>query len=133
VPDELVWLRLHEVLAIHERLVMLHGSRSGPPDLALLEAALARPQHLQAYGSPDLFDLAAAYAFGIARDHPFPDGNKRVAFVTAAAFIRRNGHRLRASEPEAVAMTVGLAAGEVPEEGFARWLRESSVPWPPQG
>lgn len=132
MSDEQIWLRLHEVLAIHERLVVLHGSRSGPPDLALLEAALAHPQSLHAYGTPDLFDLAAACAFGIADDHPFTDGNKRVAFVTAAAFIRRNGHRLRASEPEAVAMTVGLAAAEVPEDRFARWLPESSVPWPPQ-
>jgi death-on-curing protein len=133
MDQEPVWLRLHEVLTIHERLASAHHTRIDAPDLGLLEAALARPQHLQAYGSPDLFDLAAAYAFGIARDHPFPDGNKRVAFVTAAAFIRRNGHRLRSSEQEAVAMTLGLAAGELPEDGFARWLRGASVPWPPQG
>lgn len=133
MEQEPVWLRLHEVLAIHERLSSAHHTRTDAPDRGLLEAALARPRHLLAYGSPDLFDLAAAYAFGIARDHPFPDGNKRAAFVTAAALIRRNGHRLRATEQEAVAMTLALAAGEVAETEFARWLRGSSVVWPPPG
>lgn len=126
-----IWIRSHEVLVIHERLSVAHGTRSGPPDQGRLEAALARPHHLLSYGTPDLFDLAGAYAFGIAKGHPFPDGNKRVAFVTAAAFIRRNGYRLRASEVEAVTMTLGLAAGEVAHEEYAEWLRRNSVEWPP--
>jgi death-on-curing protein len=96
----------------------------------LLDSALARPQPLLAYGEPDLFDLAAAYAAGIVRAHPFVDGNKRAGFLAAGLFLELNGQRLAASEADATAAVLELAAGTLPEEGFAAWLRDSCAPGP---
>lgn len=118
------WLGERTVLAIHARHLVRFGGASGLRDRGLLESALARPRNLHAYGEGDLFVLAATYAGGIVRNHPFVDGNKRTAFVAAALFLQKNGFRVVAPEPEAVVMTLGLASGELPEAGYAAWLRD---------
>jgi death-on-curing protein len=122
-----VWLSRQAVLAIHDILIAEHGGATGRVDDARLDAALGRPRNRHAYEDADLFQLAAAYAFGIARDHPFPDGNKRVALTLAGVFLERNGWRLGAPEAEAAAMTIALAAGDVDEAAYADWLRSSSA------
>jgi death-on-curing protein len=119
------------VLAIHDKVLALHGGVAGLRDEGLLESALARPQQLIAYGDPDLFDLATAYASGIVRNHPFVDGNKRTGFMTAYTFLGANGQRLVASEPLATAAMRDLAAGKLAEEGFAAWLRDNCEPAKP--
>ena len=119
------WISRAVLLAGHERLLATHGGAPGLRDVGLLESALARLQQLLAYGAPDLFDLAAAYAAGIVRNHPFVDGNKRAAFLAAGLFLAINGQRLTASEADATAAVVELAAGTLPEQGFAAWLRDS--------
>jgi death-on-curing protein len=124
---EPVWLHPHLVRVIHARLIAEHGGPQGIRDEGLLDAALAKLRQLHSYGDdPDLAALAAAYAAGIVHGHPFVDGNKRTGFAAAAIFLDRNGRPLRAPEPEATAMTVALAAGEIDEAAFARWLREST-------
>lgn len=127
---EPIWLGLDFAQALYDRFMVLHGGRAGSPRPELLEAALARPRHRHQYGSSDLFELAAAYAFAIARDHPFPDGSKRIALTLAAVFLRLNGWRFQGPETEAVTMTVALAAGELDETAFARWLKSHSIPEP---
>ncbi|HKU99939.1 MAG TPA: type II toxin-antitoxin system death-on-curing family toxin [Vineibacter sp.] len=122
------WLSLRSVLAIHAEQLAEHGGGSGVRDIALLESALARPINLAAYGAPDAATLAAAYAYGLARNHPFVDGNKRTAFVTAVAFLLRNGCDLDAPEPEVVLTFVELAAGRMTEEALASWFRERMAP-----
>ncbi len=120
------WLEEHEVLAIHEGVLSLHGGAEGVRDEGLLQSALARPRQLFAYGDPppDLCALAAAYAAGIIKNHPFVDGNKRTGFLLAYTFLRLNGLELRASEGETYMMIMALAAGDLPEAAFAQWLRE---------
>ena len=118
------WLARSIVLGIHARQLIRFGGASGIRDEGLLESALARPRNLDAYGEVDLCALGAAYAAGIVRNHPFVDGNKRTAFVSCALFLQENGLRLIAPEPEAVVMTLGLASGELPEAGYAGWLRD---------
>ena len=117
------WLRLEVVLAVHEQQIAEHGGAPGLRDRGLLESALARPQEKAAYGEPDLADLAAAYAFGIARNHPFVDGNKRVAFVALELFLRINGLELVADDAACLAVMLDLAAGELEEEALAEWIR----------
>ncbi len=95
----------------------------GIRDLALLQSALARPQNAAAYGSQDIADLAAAYAFGIARNHPFLDGNKRTAWVVAETFLLKNGYNLDASDRESLPIMLSVADGSLPEPEFAGWLR----------
>lgn len=119
------WLLRAVVEAIHEAQLAEHGGAAGLRDAHGLESALARPRNLFVYGTGDLFALAAAYAAGIVRNHPFVDGNKRTALLAAYVFLRLNGRKLVASEESAVQMTLGLAADEVGEEGFAGWLRDS--------
>ena len=123
---EPVWLLESVVHAMHERLLAEHGGASGLRDSALLESALARPKQLLSYGEPDICDLAAAYASGIVRNHPFVDGNKRTGFMCAFVFLARNGQRLTATEIDAAQAVIDLAAGDVSEEAFANWLRNSS-------
>ena len=123
-----VWLTRRVVLTIQEKLLALHGGLQGVRDEGLLDSALARPQRLLDYGHPDVFDLAASYAFGIARNHPFLDGNKRAAFMAAYSFLFVNGMELEAAETDAVLKTLALAAGEIEENDYARWLRATSVP-----
>ncbi len=120
------WVPKGTVFGIHPKSLAAFGGAEGMRDEGLLESALARPENLSAYGDPDAFDLAAAYAFGIVRNHPFVDGNKRSAFVTAALFLELNGHSLEASEPEATAAMLAFASGEVSEPDFALWLKTHS-------
>jgi death-on-curing protein len=122
---EIIWLLEEAVLAIHERQISEHGGSSGLSDEGLLQSALARPQHLAAYGDPppDLAALAASYAFGIARNHPFIDGNKRTALVVARTFLLVNGTNLEASQEEKYLTFLQLAEGSLPEEELAAWIR----------
>ncbi|MBY9065672.1 type II toxin-antitoxin system death-on-curing family toxin [Hyphomonas sp. WL0036] len=119
------WLRREAVLILHDESLADHGGAAGIRDGGLFESALARPENLFAYGEPDLFDLAAAYAFGIVRNHPFVDGNKRTGFLAAAVFLEINGWVLIADEVDATVQTFGLAASEISEEIYAGWLRRS--------
>ena len=121
------WLGRAFVLAVHDAQIAEHGGAPGLRDDNLLESALARPRHLHAYGSPDAFDLAAAYAFGIARNHPFVDGNKRTAFVVSVTFLRLLGYSLLAPRNETVAVFLALGAGELDEAGLAGWFRAQKV------
>ena len=125
---EPAWVAGTVVLALHGRLLAEHGGSPGLRDNALLESALARPQQLLAYGEPDVFELAAAYADGIVQNHPFVDGNKRTGFMTAYVFLARNGLRLIASEIDAVTVVTALAAGDLDEVAFATWLRGNCEP-----
>jgi len=118
------WVREDVVLALHDEQLSEHGGGSGIRDLGLLDSALARPLNLCAYGDPDAPALAAAYAFGIARNHPFVDGNKRTAAVTALTFLVINGSAFDLGEAELVVMTQALAAGELNEDEVAAWFRE---------
>lgn len=121
------WLSQRLIESIHGRQIQRHGGGHGLHDGGLLVSALARPQNLAAYGEPSVFELAASYAFGIARNHPFVDGNKRTAFVAAALFLRINGYRPSADQAEAAVAFVRLAAGEMSEDELAEWLRANST------
>lgn len=125
---EPVWIREDSVRAIHERQLAEHGGFSGVRDEGLLSSALHRPQQLYHYGTPDILALAAAYGFGIARNHPFFDGNKRTAYITMRLFLTLNGHDITASAEERYAVMIALAAGEVTEEALLAWLQEHSAP-----
>ncbi len=118
------WVREDVVLALHDEQLAEHGGASGLRNLGLLQSALARPENLAGYGDPDDAALAAAYAFGIARNHPFMDGNKRTAAVTALLFLALNGIDFAISEPELVVIILALAAGELAEDDLAVWLRD---------
>jgi death-on-curing protein len=122
-----VWINPAAVLAIHDEQIAEHGGADGVRDTALLESALARPLNLAGYRTPDVFALAASYAFGIAKNHPFVDGNKRTALVLCELFLELNGWRNEADDAQTLAATLDLAAGEIDEEGFAAWLRDSCV------
>lgn len=130
----IIWPEKLLVLAIHDRQVAEHGGLAGLRDEGLLESALARPQQLYAYGDPppDLADLAASLAFGIARNHPFLDGNKRTAHVTYRTFLELNGAELQASDEEKYVAILALAEGKLPERDFAAWLR-ARLQLPPSG
>ena len=121
------WLIEGVVIAVHGELIAEHGGSPGIRDAGLLASALARPQNRAAYGEPSVFDLAAAYAFGIIRNHPFVDGNKRAGFLAAYVFLGLNGWELMSSEAEAVAAVLALAKGEMEEAGFADWLKTNSI------
>jgi death-on-curing protein len=119
------WLELDIVLDVHAEQLALFGGADGIRDLGLLESALARPVNKFAYGESDLAALAAAYAFGLARNHPFVDGNKRAAFASIIVFLGLNGHDFDVPPQNATAIILGLAAGEVGEESLARWIRDN--------
>lgn len=120
---EPTWLDLTDALAIHDRQLAEHGGGSGVRDQTLLESALARPINRWAYGDDDPACLAAAYAFGLARNHPFVDGNKRTAWVLARLFLALNGHDLRFDPADAISTVLALAAGDLSEENLASWFR----------
>ena len=122
------WLSKTVVLAMHERLLADHGGSPGLRDAGLLDSALARARQVYAYGKPDTWDLAAAYAAGIIRNHPFVDGNKRTGFMSAYVFMVENGLRLTVPEAEVVHIVILLAARELDEAAFAAWLREHGQP-----
>ncbi|TXC73718.1 type II toxin-antitoxin system death-on-curing family toxin [Sphingorhabdus soli] len=117
------WVLDAVALAAHAEQLTEHGGADGVRDEDGLASAMARPRNLAGYGDPDAAALAAAYAFGIARNHPFVDGNKRTAAVVAETFLALNGHRLKASDAELVVTFVALAAGELTEDELAHWLR----------
>jgi death-on-curing protein len=120
------WLDVDMVLDFHAEQLALFGGPEGVRDLGLLESALARPQNKFAYGERNLAALAAAYGFGIARNHPFIDGNKRTALVSVIVFLGLNRIELDASQASATAMILGLAAGEMSEEVLARWIADNT-------
>lgn len=118
------WLSLTVVLAIHSDQIREHGGSLGLRDRGLLESALARPLNLLKYEpDSDLAALASSYGFGIARNHPFVDGNKRVAFQAMYVFLGLNGNRIVSDEPEVVRSMLALASGEIDESALADWLR----------
>lgn len=127
MQDDPNWIGIDVALGIHAASIERFGGTLGIRDEGLLDSALNRPRHLFAYGSTDLIDLAASYAFGIAKNHPFLDGNKRTAFLVAATFLEDNGYTVTAPEPEAAVATLGLADGSIPEEGFAAFLRDYTI------
>ena len=118
-----VWLPRPIIFVVHDRQISRHGGTPGVRERALVEMGAARPLNLWTYGTPDLFNLAAGYAFGIAEARGFVDGNKRTALVAALTFLRLNGHAFQPDQVSAVRMKQGLADDAVPETEFARWLR----------
>jgi death-on-curing protein len=121
------WILRETVLALHEQLLAEFGGSKGIRDEGLLNSALDRPENLFVYGQPTLSELAAAYSFGLVKNHPFVDGNKRIGFAIAAVFLQLNGRMLVATEVDAVIQTLALAAGEIGEKDYANWLELSSV------
>ncbi len=126
---EPVWLSADLVIAIHEEQLGLFGGPAGIRDQGLLESSLGRARNKYANGTEDLAALAAAYAFGLARNHAFVDGNKRIAFLAMVTFLGLNGIEFLVAEPEAAVMMLAVAAGEVSEESLACWVRDN---WPEQ-
>ena len=124
VPSAWVWLDAQVMRAVHEEQLAEHGGGSGVRDEGLFESAMNRPLHLAHYGDPDAASLAAAYGFGLARNPPFVDGNKRTAFVAVELFLALNGWDLVADDAQCVMTMLALAAGDLSEEEFAQWLRE---------
>jgi death-on-curing protein len=120
------WVLREAVLALQERLLAEFGGLGGLRDAGLFESERARPAQLFAYGEPHLSDLAAAYAFGLVRNHPFLDGNKRIGFATAVLFLELNGCEFTGSEVDAVVKTLALAAGALDEAAYAAWLKQNS-------
>ncbi len=122
-----VWVLPAVAEAAHAEQLAEHGGGEGVRDAGLMASALARPQNLVAYGDPDAPALAAAYAYGIARNHPFVDGNKRTAAVVSETFLTLNGYELTASDAEVVVAFVALAAGELTEAELADWFLQHTV------
>lgn len=120
------WIEREVCLAVHDMLLSQYGGCAGLRDPGLLDSALARPLQLYSYGSPSLAELAASYAAGVIKNHPFLDGNKRTGFMLGAGFLERNGMEFFASEADAVIKTLALAAGELTEQAYAGWLSENS-------
>jgi death-on-curing protein len=123
---EPVWVLREVVLLAHEQSLAQFGGSSGIRDEGLLDSALGKPRNLFAYGKPNLFELAASYAFGIVKNHPFIDGNKRAGFLVAVVFLESNGYRFYATEVDAALRTLALAAGELTETAYAQWLMANS-------
>lgn len=120
------WFSREECLALHDMMLADYGGMSGVRDNNMLESALAKPRQLFAYGKPTLAEMAAAYAAGVVKNHPFLDGNKRTGFMLGAAFLERNGHEFFATEVDATLNTLALAAGEMDERQYAAWLATNS-------
>lgn len=119
-----IWVTTAVAVAAHAEQVAEHGGDDGIRDQGLLDSAIARPINLAGYGRPDVADLAAAYAFGIARNQPFVDGNKRTAAVVSETFLKLNGHKLTATDAELVVAFIALARGELSEVEMADWFRQ---------
>jgi death on curing protein len=124
--QEPVWISEKIVLAIHDDQLAQHGGSAGVRDENLLGASLARPKHLLTYGEPSIFDLAAAYGYGLAKNHPFVDGNKRTAFMVMYTFLGLNNYWLDVPEPEVVLKMEGLSVNEETQESIAQWLEANS-------
>jgi len=123
---ETIWIDLEVVLAIHDEQIAEHGGQAGVRDRVLLESAMARPQNQFAYGEHSLPRLAASYAFGISRDHPFLDGNKRTSLVVAELLLDLNGLELASTDAECVTTFLQFAAGDLTEEELAEWIAAHS-------
>jgi death-on-curing protein len=123
-----VWIDRSVILAAHEEQLAEHGGSPGIRDAGLLDSALARPLNRAAYGKPDAAELAAAYAYGLASNHPFVDGNKRTAFMALELFLALNGCRLAAGDAESVMSLLAVAAGTMKEEALANWIRRHCKP-----
>jgi death on curing protein len=120
------WLLREVIFAAHEQSLAQFGGMEGIRDVSMLESALGKPLNVFAYGEPNLFELAASYAYGIIKNHPFIDGNKRSGFIAAIVFLDINGYRFEASEVDATVQTLALAAGELSESAYAQWLKVNS-------
>jgi len=121
------WIHREALVLLHDESLAEHGGAQGLRDEGLLESALARPLNLAAYGTPDVAALAAAYGVGLAKNHPFVDGNKRAAFLAVGLFLALNGSRLVATQAEATLTMVDVAGGTLSEEAFAEWIRRHLV------
>ena len=122
------WIDRRTLILLHDESLAEHGGASGLRDETMLQSALARPLHLVSYGSPDVADLAAAYGVGLAKKHPFVDGNKRAAFLSVGLFLALNGQRLVATQAEATLVMLDVAASAVDESSFASWIRGHMAP-----
>ena len=128
MPQDWRWVNNHALLLLHDESLAEHGGSPGLRDAGLLDSALARPLNLAAYDEPDLCALAASYCVGLAKNHPFVDGNKRAAFLAMGMFLFLNGHRLVATQAEATLAVLAVAASEWDEATLAAWLREHVAP-----
>ncbi len=123
-----VWLGQRLILAVHDEQLRAYGGAPGIRDGGLLESALARPLNAAAYGEPDTIEFAALYVLGIARNHPFLDGNKRTAYVALETFLRLNGMACTATDAESVVAMIDMAAGELTDSEFTLWVRDHTAP-----
>jgi death on curing protein len=128
-PNEPLWITYEQAIAIHSRQLRRFGGAAGLRDEGMLRSALERPVNKWRYEQSELAELASAYAFGLAKNHAFVDGNKRIAFMAMMIFLRRNGADFQPDPAHATAMILALAAGEVSEESLTRWIRDN---WPAQ-
>jgi death-on-curing protein len=126
-PRQWRWLNADVLQAVHLEQLAEHGGAAGTRDEGLFESALARPQNLALYGEPDVFGLAAAYAVGLAKNHPFIDGNKRTAYVAMELFLVLNGVELTADDASATLTMLAVAAGDIDEPALALWLRDHAA------
>ncbi|WP_430250203.1 type II toxin-antitoxin system death-on-curing family toxin [Neorhizobium sp. DAR64860/K0K1] len=124
------WLSRPAIEIIHGEQVAKHGGLPGLKDENALESALARPLNKHADGEDDIFALAAAHLYGLAKNHPFSDGNKRIAYLAAFTFLLINGYLIEASQADVIEFVLSVAAGEIDEDGAARFLRDHTVPYP---
>jgi len=122
------WIDGRTLILLHDESLAEHGGASGLRDETMLQPALARPLHLVSYGSPEVADLAAAYGIGLAKNHPFVDGNKRAAFLSVGLFLALNGRRLVATQAEATLVMFDVAASAMDESSFASWIRGHMAP-----
>lgn len=120
------WVDKTALILLHDESLAEHGGAAGMRDEGLFESALARPENLAAYETPDFAALAAAYGVGLAKNHPFVDGNKRAAFLAVGLFLALNGHRLCATQIDATTAMLAVAAGQMSESDFAEWIRQNS-------
>jgi death-on-curing protein len=121
-----IWLDNAVLMAVHDEQLAEHGGIAGVRDEGMFLSAMSRAQNLAAYGEPDFAELAAAYGVGIAKNHPFLDGNKRTAFVAVELFLMLNGYSLKATDVECIITMLAVAAGEMDEANFANWIRQNS-------
>ena len=121
------WIDKQLLVMLHDESLLLHGGASGIRDEGLLDSALNRAVNLALYSEPDFADLAAAYTIGLAKNHAFVDGNKRVAFLALGLFLGLNGYRLTATQTDATRTMLAVAGGEMREANFAQWIREHSI------
>jgi death on curing protein len=128
--SDFVWLSLAAVIAMHDEQIALHGGLTSLRDAGLLESAMSRPQLKSQYGEGSIAGLGAAYAYGLARNHPFLDGNKRTAYVAMETFLGLNGSGFFASDEDAILTFLRLAAGDVSEDDLAAWIASHLGPYP---